>query len=280
MGPPEPGKFGFVLGTITKNKVVDNVNPNANDVAALSWAGSDEVASRRATQAEADKRSSSASKSPNEETAPDRTAEGDSSKQSAPASSPSAASSPTADPSPPAPTPVAPPVQPASSAAPPSAPQTPKRRNSAAQNAKDAKEAGLTDLEKGRVGVQTHNTSPKVKAAEGTSATHESAHLVPQAVYRQLGGSPGRALTVNLPAPIHKQIDQGWVPQWNAAIKSGREITAGDVQRWVSDAIQRLSNTTLSPAAKGTLQWKLELELHQLGLNSSSVIVPRKQSSP
>jgi len=154
-----------------------------------------------------------------------------------------------------------------------------RKRPSAAKHARDAKAAGLVDAEKGRVGVQTHNRAASVRAAEGTSGeTHQSAHIVPQAVYRQLGKSPGRALTSNLPKEIHSAIDKGWVSKWNAAIASGQEITARDVQQWVGDAIERVPAKMLSAEAKGTLQWLLHQELYDdLGLKPESTIVPKKK---
>jgi RHS repeat-associated protein len=152
------------------------------------------------------------------------------------------------------------------------------RRFSAAKTAKDAHDAGLVNTEKGRLGFGSHSTAPsRRRALEISGSTHESAHIVPQAVYRQLGKGPGKALTADLPKAIHKQIDAGWVKRWNAAIEAGEEITAGDVRQWVGEAIQGVPDATLSPAAKGTLQWRLDLELHQLGLNPTSVIVPKRR---
>jgi hypothetical protein len=149
-------------------------------------------------------------------------------------------------------------------------------RRSAANTARDARKAGLIDMQKGRVPFQSYSTAGKVRAAEGISGeTHEAAHLVPQAVYRKLGGGEYSAHTVNLPIEIHDLIDQGWLWRWKAAIKNGREVTAGDVEQWVGDAIARIPKDKLVPETKGTLQWKLHHELYSdLGLTPDFVIVP------
>ncbi|MGH6965246.1 MAG: hypothetical protein ACREE0_12240, partial [Phenylobacterium sp.] len=152
-----------------------------------------------------------------------------------------------------------------------SAPQT-----SAAQAATDA--AGVINLDKpGVVGAQSHNTSPQTRRALGTSgATHQSAHLVPQAVDRAIGSSAGRALTANLLTALHRTIDGDWVPRWKAAVASGREITGGDVQRWVGEAIDKVPPSMLPAETRGTLGWMLTLELEGLGLGPDTVIVPAR----
>jgi hypothetical protein len=52
-------------------------------------------------------------------------------------------------------------------------------------------------------------------------------------------------------------------------------VTGGDVREWVSEGIRNVPDSLLSPAAKGTLQWSLELELQGLGITPDTVIVPR-----
>ena len=151
------------------------------------------------------------------------------------------------------------------------------RRTSAAEARKDAVAEGLEDIEKGRVGVQSHSTSAKTRRAVGTAgATHQSAHLVPQAVDRAIGASTGGALTANLPTQTHRTLDADWVPKWNSAVAQGRQITGADVQSWVGEAIQKVPNTMLPRAAKNTLEWRLSLELQELGITASTVIVPAK----
>jgi hypothetical protein len=158
----------------------------------------------------------------------------------------------------------------------PRSPSNPPRPGSAEANAIEAQRGGLVNPDAGRVGVQTHATSPATRRAIGVSGdTHQSAHLVPQAVYRALGVSPGRALTVNLPIDVHAAIDAGWVPLWNKAVSEGTPITRSLVQKWVGEAIDNVPAKMLTTGEKGTLQWRLDGELHELGLTKpDSVIVP------
>ena len=51
---------------------------------------------------------------------------------------------------------------------------------------------------------------------------------------------------------------------------SGAQITAADVNAMVGSAIDQIPASMLSPAAKGTLRWRLFAELFgELGLNYS-----------
>lgn len=155
---------------------------------------------------------------------------------------------------------------------------TQKKRASAASTFLTAKDAGLLDGKKGKIGMSSYSTAGKVRQAEGTSGeTHQGAHLVPMAVYRKLGLSPYSALVINLTKESHDFIDGGWVPLWNAALREGREITGADVRKWVGDAIQNSPDPEMTPELKGTLGWRFEVELAEIGITDTTVIVPRKQ---
>jgi hypothetical protein len=148
-------------------------------------------------------------------------------------------------------------------------------RQSARSTARAASEQGLISPAEGRLGFQSHATSPSVRRELQLSGA-ESAHIVPQAVGARIANySPGRALTSLLPRAAHLEFDRGWVPLWNQAIRSGQRITAGDVHRWLYNAIEGISEEQLSPRSKGTLQWRLFEELYrELGLTPESEIVP------
>jgi hypothetical protein len=96
---------------------------------------------------------------------------------------------------------------------------TPIRYRSAAEAAQGATDAGLVNLDEGRLGFQTYNVSGSVREALGqTGTTHESAHMFAQ----DMGAgvvehSSGSALTSNLPRPAHRAFDKGWVSDWKAA---------------------------------------------------------------
>lgn len=158
---------------------------------------------------------------------------------------------------------------------------------SASEAATIAHEAGLINSEKGQLGFGSHSTSRSVRAVEGvTGATHQSAHLVPQAVYRALGESPNSALTIaDMPRNTHRTLDfgdprlgvEGWVNKWNDAKARGDQITAGDVHSWVSTSIQQMPESMLPQATKNTLEWRLHTELYnELGLKPDDVIIARK----
>ncbi len=146
-------------------------------------------------------------------------------------------------------------------------------RSSAAQTAKDARDTGLLDKNKGQLGFGSHSTARTTKASLGL-VEHESAHIVPQVVYRLLKKSPGKALTLNLPEGAHAAMDSKWIPKWNAAVSQGNQITAGDLHKWISEGIENIPDSDLSPAQKSTLEWRLQQELNgELGLTSNSVLV-------
>ena len=153
----------------------------------------------------------------------------------------------------------------------------PPNLRSAAQAANQAAQSALVSPD--RLGMQTHNRAPSIRSVLGLSGgAAESAHVVPQAVGAHIPGySPGRALTTLLPPGTHSAFDQGWVPAWNARVASGAQITAADVNAMVGSAIDQIPASMLSPAAKGTLGWRLFAELFaELGLTPDTVIVPGK----
>lgn len=149
------------------------------------------------------------------------------------------------------------------------------RYRSAAKAAAGAEKSGLTNRD--RPGLQSHSTSGKVRVETGKTGT-ESAHVLPQAVGKLISGySHDKALTTLLPRATHQAFDRGWVPQWNSAVKSGREITAQQVYTMVSNAIRGVPDTMLSAEAKGNLEWRLHLEMYgELGLRPDQVIVPAR----
>ena len=150
---------------------------------------------------------------------------------------------------------------------------------STAAAALGARQGGLVNAS--RPGVQTHATARSVRGVLGmTGRMMESAHLLPQAVYRALRAqgmqvSAGRALTALLPRAAHQALDQGWVSTWNAATAAGRRITAGDVHGWVSRAIDAVDDRLINAATKGALKTRLDAEIFSgLGLSPGTVVVP------
>jgi len=153
------------------------------------------------------------------------------------------------------------------------------RHGSAGAAAVAARATNLTSAT--RPGFQTHATAPAVRAAVGIAGQgFESAHIVPQAVYRALRArginvSAGRALTTNLPRAAHAAFDASWVREWNAATNAGRAISAGDVYNWVSRAVNSVDDNLINAGVKGAINDRLRTELFvDLGLNASDVIIP------
>ena len=120
-------------------------------------------------------------------------------------------------------------------------------------------------------GFQTHATAPSVRGVLG-QAGWQSAHIVPQAAYRALNAagrdvSVGRAITIKLPRGAHQAFDASWVPRWNAAVRSGQPITAGNAYTWVSDAINQVSPLIIDVQTQGAILTRLQQELFgELGL--------------
>jgi hypothetical protein len=132
-------------------------------------------------------------------------------------------------------------------------------------------------------GFQTHSTASSVRGAFNVSGKDfESAHIVPQTVYRALrargllgaGASEGRALTTLLAKDAHRAFDRGWVNQWHSAVDAGRQITVGDAYTWLRNAINNVGDNLISNDVKGAMLLRLDAELFQdLGLSLSDVIV-------
>jgi hypothetical protein len=155
---------------------------------------------------------------------------------------------------------------------------TPIRYRSAAEAAQGATDAGLVNLDEGRLGFQTYNVSGSVREALGqTGTSHESAHMFAQ----DMGAgvvehSSGSALTSNLPRPAHRAFDKGWVSDWKAAKAAGEQVTASSAHEMLTGAVQAVDPALLSPAAKGTMQWKIFDEMFRtLGLPPDRPILPR-----
>lgn len=141
------------------------------------------------------------------------------------------------------------------------------------QAAAEGQAMGLDDLDKGRVPMQEHRTASAVRAATGRQGL-ESTHIVPQAVYRAIGRDPNLAETVLLPKAVNNAIDAGWVGRWNRAMRLGQRITGADVKAWLEQSIRDVPTSMLSEPLKGTLGWRLELELSALGITPDRVVVP------
>lgn len=152
------------------------------------------------------------------------------------------------------------------------------RYRSTAAAASAAREAGLESAQ--RPGFQTHATASPVRRAFGVSGSDwQSAHIVPQAVYRALRAagwrvSEGRALTTLLPRQAHAAFDSSWVPVWNNAVAAGQTIRAGDVYRWVSRAINAVDDQVINASVKAAINNRLRTELFvDLGLGIDDIII-------
>lgn len=168
------------------------------------------------------------------------------------------------------------------------------RYRSAAAAARDARQSGLVNAK--RPGFHTHSVASSIRRTFGLSGRqHESAHIVPQAVYRRLRDmgytvngrnvSEGRAFTTLLPKRAHNAFDSRWVPQWNAAVEAaqngGPPVTAKDLYRWVSAAVNSVDPRLMSNDLKGAVNARLRTELFsELGLTDSFVIVPTSPQTP
>jgi hypothetical protein len=160
------------------------------------------------------------------------------------------------------------------------------RYRSTAAAAAGARAGGLVTPT--RPGFQSHSTASSVRREFGvTGAAFQSAHIVPQALYRALraagrrviAGRPiseGRAFTTLLPTSAHAAFDRTWVSQWNAAVAAGRAITAEDVYNWVSSAIQAVDEDIINAGVKGAINDRLRTEMFvDLNLDPQDIIVPR-----
>ena len=150
--------------------------------------------------------------------------------------------------------------------------------------------------------LQYHVDAPAMREAlEVTGIEFQSAHIVPQAVYRCLGLDPGQALTTLLPVTLHHYLDfgipvkdefvGGWVSKWNEAVSRKEDITAGQVYKMISDAIEAITRRKpgdsgyFSDIEANILQWKLYNELFSpkskdnpnrgLGLQKDTIIRDR-----
>jgi len=161
----------------------------------------------------------------------------------------------------------------------PTAPRAPAGHHPATgQAAKQAQAQGLQDLQKGRVGMQEHRTAPAVREATGQAGQGvESTHLVPQAAYKALGLNPDLAQTVNLPEAVNKAIDSAWVSKWKNANRLGQQVTGGELRKWVTEGIRNVPENMLSQTAKNTLEWRLNVELKELGISDDTIILYRVQ---
>jgi hypothetical protein len=130
---------------------------------------------------------------------------------------------------------------------------------------------------------QTHATAPIIRQVFNIlGSSWQSAHIVPQAVYRALRAaglavSEGRALTILLPSEAHAAFDSGWIAEWNSAVDAGRAIRAGDVYNWVSRAINAVDDSAIGVGVQGAINDRLGAELFgELGLSPDDIIVPAR----
>jgi hypothetical protein len=156
------------------------------------------------------------------------------------------------------------------------------RYRSTAEAARGAEAGGLVNAS--RPGFQSHSTASSVRRAFAMSGRQwQSAHIVPQAVYRALRArgwqvgrpfSEGRAFTTMLSSEAHAAFDRTWITEWRNAVAAGRTIRAGDVYTWVSDAINAVDNRLIDVGVKGAINQRLRSELFiDLGLDISDVII-------
>jgi hypothetical protein len=157
------------------------------------------------------------------------------------------------------------------------APGTINYRSTAAAAAA-ARAAGLENTT--RPGFQSHSTASTVRNVFNISGRiWQSAHIVPQAVYRALRSrglrvSEGRAFTTLLPSQAHAAFDRTWIREWNDAVSAGRTIRTRDVFEWVSRAINAVDPALINNEVKGAILDRLRTELFvELGLNLNDVII-------
>ena len=123
--------------------------------------------------------------------------------------------------------------------------------------------------------MQEHRTAPAAREATGQVGQNvDSTHLVAQAVYRAIGADPNLAPTVNMGKAVNNAIDSAWVPKWNSAQNLGKRVTGADFGNWVREGIRNVPENLLSKAAKGSLEWALDVELQGLGIESDTVLLP------
>ena len=123
------------------------------------------------------------------------------------------------------------------------------------------------------VAVQSHADASAVRRGLGLSgAQHQSAHIAPTAAVRDVPGySRGRAVTVLAPNAVHRDLDAPWKEAFQQLRQQGRtDVTAGEVHRSVSEAIQGSSFTA---AQKSQLEYLLYHELFlELGLTAGTIV--------
>lgn len=147
---------------------------------------------------------------------------------------------------------------------------------SVADRAEQAAAHGLGDAMGG-----THSSARVVRQRAGvTGAMFESAHLLAQTVgaainrVRPGAYSPGRALAVLLPPHVHSAFDQGWVPQWNQRVSTGRRTTLEDAHVMLRTALDSVPDSLLSSREKGSLLMMLDSEFARVDLPRDTVLIP------
>lgn len=147
---------------------------------------------------------------------------------------------------------------------------------SVADRAEQAALHGLGDAMGG-----THSSARVVRQRAGvTGAMFESAHLLAQtigaAIDRVRPGtySPGRALAVLLPPHVHSAFDQGWVPQWNQRVSSGRRTTLEDAHVMLRTALDSVPEGLLNSREKGALLTMLDSEFARVDLPRDTALIP------
>nr|WP_246546966.1 DUF4157 domain-containing protein [Ancylobacter defluvii] len=144
--------------------------------------------------------------------------------------------------------------------------------------ARDARAGGLIGP-KGEPGtvdaaVQTHSTAPAVRSEYGvTGADLESAHIGATSALRNVEGySRSSALTTLLTPKWHAAFDNYW-KNWAMAQRRAGHSTCSSVEfeRIMIEAIDQIPD--MPAATRGTLIWRLQMELQELGLRTQEATI-------
>ncbi|GAB4070856.1 DUF4157 domain-containing protein [Ancylobacter sonchi] len=144
--------------------------------------------------------------------------------------------------------------------------------------ARDARAGGLIGP-KGEPGtvdaaVQTHSTAPAVRSEYGvTGADLESAHIGATSALRGAEGySRSSALTTLLKPEWHAAFDNYWKNWAMAQRRAGRSTCSSfEFERIMIEAIDQIPK--MPAATRGTLIWRLQMELQELGLRTQEATI-------
>ncbi|WKA26451.1 hypothetical protein [Bradyrhizobium roseum] len=117
------------------------------------------------------------------------------------------------------------------------------------------------------VAFQAHGSASDVRGQYGvTGAQRQSAHINATAFVRTAPGySRSAAPTLLLNASTHRAFDNHWKQWAMAQRRAGRtDCSISEMRSAMHAAIDNIPN--LSPKVRGTMAWRLDLEIHELGL--------------